>query len=135
MRHDHRRITLLAANVRTPDRDWDDSPFASTRIVFVHSFKVLRYAIAGGVDDMRLDIERVVIDNAATPAEFLELLATLPPNFGGDVLLIADGGGSYLSSPGRGDGRVLYSVSDADVRFYLETHELVTGKVVLRQTA
>ncbi|HET7435105.1 MAG TPA: hypothetical protein VFN10_10395 [Thermoanaerobaculia bacterium] len=135
MRIDNRRITLVTRGLRTPDRDWDDSVSASTRIVFVNTFTVLKYALAGSLSDMRLDIERVVIDNAASPAEFLEMLSSLPGDFSGDAMLIRSDGSAFLSASGRGDGRVIYSMTATDVRFYLETHDLVTGRVALRRTA
>ncbi|HEX7150953.1 MAG TPA: hypothetical protein VF618_05655 [Thermoanaerobaculia bacterium] len=131
MRSDARRVTLVARSRSTPDRDWDDSHSSATRTIFVDSFAVLKYAIRTGIVDMEIDIERVVVDRAATPADFLELLSALPHEFSGDVILISENDGAFLSATGRGGDRVLYSLAPKDVRFYLEAHGLVTGRMAI----
>jgi len=40
-----------------------------------------------------------------------------------------------MSASGRGGDRVLYALSPYDVRFYLETHDMVTGRAALELTA
>ena len=49
--------------------------------------------------------------------------------FTGDVLLIREDDSAFLSSLGRGGDRVLYALTANDLRFYLETNELVTGRI------
>ncbi|HEY0144026.1 MAG TPA: hypothetical protein VGF48_24275 [Thermoanaerobaculia bacterium] len=129
----HRRISLIARSDATPDRDWNDAGTPTARLLFTESFAALRFALRAGTG-AQLDIERVVVDSAATPADFLDLLATLPHEFTGDVLLIGSEK-AYLSASGRGGDRVLYALRDIDVRFYLETHDLVTGRVAERMAS
>ncbi|HEX9984011.1 MAG TPA: hypothetical protein VGF69_12155 [Thermoanaerobaculia bacterium] len=133
MRTDARRVTLVARSLSTPDRDWDDSSAAVTRTIFVDSFAVLKYAIRAGIVDMEIDIERVVVDRAASPSDFLDLLAALPHEFSGDVILVNENDAAFLSATGRGGDRVLYALSPTDVRFYLEAHGLVTGRLAMEQ--
>lgn len=45
--------------------------------------------------------------------------------------LVRDDGSGVLSSTGRGGDRSLFALRSSDVRFYLETHDLVTGRVAL----
>ena len=71
------------------------------------------------------DLERVIIDGTATAAQFLELLTTLPAEFLGDILLVTRDGRGFLSSAGRGDGRVLYSLDERDLEFYLRANALL----------
>jgi hypothetical protein len=78
MRTDARRVTLVARSLSTPDRDWDDSSAAVTRTIFVDSFAVLKYAIRAGIVDMEIDIERVVVDRAASPATSSSSTRTTP---------------------------------------------------------
>ena len=121
---DTRRITLIARNPRKPQRDWDFTNPAGTRIIFVDSLAFLPYALDRGVRESNHDIERVVIDDTGTPLQFLEFLSTLPHEFSGDVVFLGEDGGGFLSSASRGDGRVLYSLEQADIDFYLQTNSL-----------
>lgn len=123
----NRRISLIARAQSSPDRDWDETASASARLLFTESIALFRFAL--GDVATHLDIERIIVDRAATACEFLELLSSVPLDFAGDLLLIANGDRSYLSSVGRGGDRVLYALDLDDVRFYLETHNLVTGRV------
>ena len=116
---DHRRITLIARNPRKVQRDWDLTNPAGSHLVFVDSLKFLPYAL-----DQEHDVERVIIDGAASASQFLEFLSTLPAEFAGDVLSIGDEGKSFLSSVGRGDGRLLYALTDTDLAFYLQVNSL-----------
>lgn len=129
MAHDTRRITLISRNGRSLPRDWDMSPNAASRVIGVESLLVLRHALAGSLTEVNRDVERVILDRTTSASEYLALLASLPAEFAGDVLLIANDDSGFLSSLGRGGDRVLYALSGPDVRFYLETHGLVTGHV------
>jgi hypothetical protein len=121
---------MIARHISTPDRDWNDAQSAAARLLFTESINSLRLAMATAAP--QLDIERVIVDRAGTAADFLDLLSSVPHDFAGDLLLIAEGERAYLSSLGRGGDRVLYALAPHDVRFYLETHELVTGRVCER---
>lgn len=121
---DRRRITLIARNPRKAQRDWDFTNPTGSRIIFVDSLAFLPYALDRGVREPGYDIERVIIDDTGTPLQFLEFLATLPAEFAGDVVFLSDGGTGFLSSAGRGDGRVLYSMRTVDIEFYLQTNSL-----------
>ena len=68
-----------------------------------------------------------------SPAEYLDLLAALPAEFGADVMLIRNDESGYLSASGRGGDRALYSLRANDVRFYLEANDLVTGRIAFRE--
>lgn len=129
----HRRISLIARAGTQPDRDWNEAGTDSMRLLAAESFAALRFTLRAGAG-AQLDIERVIVDRAATEGEFLDLLASLPPDFAGDVLLLGHEK-AYLSATGRGGDRVLYALREIDVRFYLETHELVTGRVALRMAS
>lgn len=126
MRNDKRRITLIARGTATPDRPWDVSTTAPSRLLFIEAMPVLRQAIDSGIPEMNLDVERVVLDRAASPVEYLDLLASLPQEFSGDVVLIRDDESGFLSANARGGNRVLYALTATDVRFYLETHALMS---------
>jgi len=130
---DTRRITLLARGHATPDRDWSRFANDSTRLVTIESLTVLRYTLEHAVTDIDLDIERVILDRSFSPAEYLDLLAMLPQEFGADVMLIRNDESGYLSATGRSGDRTLHSLRSDDVRFYLEANDLVTGRVVFRE--
>jgi len=119
-----RRITLIARGPAAPARAWDVSSVAANRMIFVGNFPLLRYAL----DHASHDVDRLLIDETATPAEFLELLSTLPQTFVGDVLLMRHDT-SFLSSAGRAEGRLLYALTPNDLQFYLETNGLVMREV------
>ncbi|HMC23812.1 MAG TPA: hypothetical protein VKL19_18290 [Thermoanaerobaculia bacterium] len=122
---DNRRITLVARSAGTSVRDWDYSNPMGSRIVFVDALPFLAPAIDRGVTESGYDLERVIIDGTATAAQFLELLTTLPAEFLGDILLVTRDGRGFLSSAGRGDGRVLYSLDERDLEFYLRANALL----------
>jgi hypothetical protein len=117
---DDRRITLIGRGEATAARSWDASNGSPKRIIFVDTFSILSAALHHAQD-----VERLVIDGAAAEEQFLELLATLPSNFGGDVLFV-NGERAFLSMSCRGGGRLLQAMTPADVQFYLETQHLVT---------
>jgi hypothetical protein len=113
-----RRLTLIA---RSPAAG-NSVNTSSTRVVAVDALTVLLQASIDGI--VHLDVERVILDRSASAADFLGFLASLPAQFSGDVLLITEDDGAYLSTSGRGGGRILYSLTADDVTFYLRTHDL-----------
>jgi hypothetical protein len=128
MQNDSRRITLVARHPGHASRDWDLSNPMGSRIIFVDAFAFLPHAVQRGIDAC-YDLERIIIDGTGTPMEFLELLAVLPYQFAGDVLFISGDGSGFVSSPGRGEGRVLYSFEPCDLEFYLQTHALLSASL------
>jgi hypothetical protein len=131
---DH-RITLIAREATKPDADWNYASCRKQRVAFLDSVGALRFALGAALHDVGLDVERIIVDRAADADEYLNLLATAPAEFNGDMLFIRDDGGGFLSATGRGGDRVLYALSDYDIRFYLETHDLVTGRAALSLSA
>lgn len=129
------RTTPIARETTKPDVDWNYSACRRMAVAFVQSVAALRYAVAAAVYDVGLDIGRVIIDRAGKVDDFLSLLAALPVEFTGDALLIRDDGSGFLSATARGGDRILYALKPSDVRFYLETHDLVTGRVALELSA
>ncbi|HXG57422.1 MAG TPA: MotA/TolQ/ExbB proton channel family protein [Thermoanaerobaculia bacterium] len=134
---ENRRITLINVGPDTPVRDWQSARTETSRMVFIESIKLLRAALRGAVEEMNLDIHRVILDCSATCEEYLDLLATLPKNCRADILLIREDGSGFLSAMGRGDDRVIYSFGPEDLRFYLEANQLVARRdvVAARTTA
>lgn len=131
-----RRITLVTRpTTRHAERAWNFSSDAQSRIIVVGSFTVLRYALEQSMSEMAQDVERLVIDRTASASQYLELLATLPDEFVGDVLYIRDDESAFLSAAGRGAGRMIYTLRLQDLGFYLATHDLVLPAVPMRQTA
>ena len=131
-----RRITLVTRpTTRHSERPWNFSNEAQSRVIVVGSFTVLRYALEGSMSEMAHDVERLVVDRTASPSQYLELLASLPDEFVGDVVYIRDDESAFLSAAGRGAGRVIYTLSQHDLSFYLATHDLVLPAVPMRQTA
>lgn len=135
MANQHDRITLITRQSNKPDVDWNYAQCRREQVAFLDSMRALKFAVLNAVTSVGLDIERVIIDRAGTAAEFLDLLSALPQELCGDILLIRDDGSGFLSATGRGCDRVLYSLTYHDVRFYLETHDLVTGRAALEMTA
>lgn len=133
--HRNQRITLIARRATRPDADWNYASCRNQRVAFLDSVGALRFALSAALHDVGLDIERIIVDRAGDSEQFLSLLATAPSEFNGDMLFIRDDGGGFLSATGRGGDRVLYALSDYDIRFYLETHDLVTGRAALSLTA
>jgi hypothetical protein len=131
-----KRITLVTRpNNRHAERAWNFDGDAQGRVIVVGSFTVLRYALEQSMSEMAHDVERLVVDRTATASQFLELLASLPDEFVGDVLYIRDDEAGFLSAAGRGAGRMIYALSQHDLHFYFETHGLVVPQVQMRQTA
>lgn len=124
------RITIIARDAAKPAADWNYS--SGERTIFVDSVNAARWALLADLD---LDVERIVIDRTGGAHAFLQTLTNLPEHFTGDVILIDEDGGGFLSAAGRGGDRVLYALESEDTRFYLEAHQLVTGRAALRMTA
>jgi hypothetical protein len=135
MMNSQQRITLIARESTKPDVDWNYGSASPRRVAFLESVAALRLALGTARFDVGLDIERVIVDRAGAPEDFLNLMAGVPAEFAGDMVLIKDDGAGFLSATGRGGDRVVYALSASDIRFYLETHELVTGRAALRLTA
>ena len=133
MTHQNRRITLIAAPPTKPDLDWRMA--STTRLAFVGTINALRFALDKVITDPGLDVERIVADRTGSAEEFLDLLANVPSEFAGDIVYLREDGGGFISAMGRGGDRVLYSLTPRDVRFYLETHDLVTGRAAFREKA
>lgn len=133
MAHLNRRITLVASAPTKPDLDWRMT--STTRLAFVATIAALRFALDQVIAEPGLDVERIVVDRTGTAEEFLDLLAHVPSEFAGDVVFLRDDGGGFISATGRGGDRVLYSLKPYDVRFYLEMHDLVTGRSAFREKA
>lgn len=134
MIHREDRITLIAREATKPDVDWNYARCRGENVTFLDSIGALRFAVRSARRD-GLDVERMIIDRAGSASEYLELLAAVPPELTGDILFILDSGAGFLSSTGRGGDRLMYAVTPNDVRFYLETLNLVTGRVALLKTA
>jgi len=129
---DRRRITLIARNPKKVQRDWDFTNPAGSKLVFVDSMKFLPYALDRGVKSTEYDVERVIVDGTATALQFLEFLSMLPPEFAGDVISIGEDGKSFLSSVGRGDGRLLYALTADDLEFYFQVNSLTWAAVAVQ---
>jgi hypothetical protein len=120
-----------------PQRNWQCSADAKSRVVLVDSFTVLRYTAGNPLVHIEFDVERIVLDRSTSASDYLALLAELPHAFIGDVLLIREDESGFLSAMGRGGDRILYALSAQDVAFYLETHHLIvenakSGRPVLQ---
>lgn len=133
--HRHGRVTLIARENEKPAMDWNPASPRRTSVAFIESVTALRYALKTAVTEVGLDIGRVIVDRAGAADDFLDLLTALPKEFNGDVLMIRDDGTGVLSATARGGDRVLYALMAYDVRFYLEAHDLVAGRVVVELSA
>jgi hypothetical protein len=129
-----RRLTLIARDHRKPQMDWNYTGRQHATVAFTQSTAALENALTAGMD-MGFDIGRVIVDRTGIGDEFLDLLASLPGEYIGDALLIREDGSGVLSATGRGGDRVLHALTVHDVRFYLEAHDLVTGRVALVMSA
>jgi hypothetical protein len=117
---EQRRITIVA---RGGERDWEATELAGSMIMTIDSLPELVLTV---VDlPLALDIERVILDCAATASQFLDLLTVMPPEFVGDALMIRADGSAFLSAMARAGSRVLYALTVTDVDFYLQANGLV----------
>ena len=128
------RITLIARQSMKPDVDWNYARCRGDKVMFLDSVGALKFALRSADRD-GLDIERMIIDRAASAEDFLDLLASVPAELAGDILMIHDDGAGVMSATGRGGDRLLYALTRNDVRFYLETLDLVTGRIAMLQSA
>ena len=129
------RITLIVRESTKPDVDWNYPRCRSANVAFLDSVNALKFAVRSALHPDGMDIERVILDRAGNADDFLELLAAVPVELTGDLLMINDDGTGFLSATGRGGDRRLHALKAHDVRFYLETQELVTGRAALALTA
>jgi hypothetical protein len=127
----NRRITFVSRN--NDLREWEAANATASRVICVEPLSVLSYALTMAED--HLDIERVVLDCSASASDFLEILAALPQDLTADVMMLRDDGTAFLSAMARAGSRVLYSLSAADVGFYLQAHGLVVYDNVVQMTA
>jgi hypothetical protein len=111
------RLTLV---VSKSSRSWNRAG-----MMFVSSLAAVHAAATAN------DVERIIVDRCATADEYLHLLASLPEVVAGDVMLLRNDGGAFLSSAGRGGDRVMYALSAADVDFYFQTHGLAVTRLAL----
>ena len=125
MKQDERRITLITCGKRGAERSWRSSEDATSRVVFLDSLRLLRSTIESPLIYSDSDVERIVLDSCCSEAEYLSLLAALPNQFTGDILMIRSDSSGFLSATGRGGDRILYALSPEDTEFYLETVRLV----------
>lgn len=120
-----RRITLVLGNAECSIHHWESSSRSGSRMIFIPKLALLHQAIHGGLSGLREDVERVVLDGCASATEFLDLLASLPTEFVGDVVFGTEEGSGFISAMGRGGDRVLHAFNAIDLDFYLETYGLL----------
>jgi len=66
---------------------------------------------------------RITLTN---PAEYFQLLSTLPPHYEGDVVLTMQES-AFVSSAGSGGDRLLHALSPEESRAYFATMETVAA--------
>jgi CheY-like chemotaxis protein len=71
-----------------------------------------------------MPLERIVIEGKLESRDFLVLLSTLHPSFTGDVLYIDRPDRAFLSATADGGARVMYTLSKADIDFYVDVNDL-----------
>ena len=121
-----RRITLVLGKAECSTHRWqmDNS---QSRMIFVPKFALLLGALHSGFSDLSEDVARVILDGCASVGEFLDLLASLPHGFLGDVVFVSEEGSGFISAIERGGDRVLNAFTATDLDFYLQTHGLLAG--------
>lgn len=127
MLEESKRITLIARSPIVNDRAWRVPEGSDKRLMVIAPPRGLRHTLVNWVLKSDYDVERVIIDRAITHADFLDLLAAVPNEYVGDLLMIDDRGRGYLSSACRGGDRVLYGLSADDLDFYFATHEVIAA--------
>jgi hypothetical protein len=133
MKKDQRRITLVTYEKGGVERSWRSSDDSTSRVVFLDSLRLLRSTIESPLVYSDSDVERIVLDSCCSEAEYLSLLAELPHQFTGDILMIRSDSSGFLSATGRGGDRILYALSSEDVEFYLQTVRLVEPTEAMEQ--
>lgn len=130
---DH-RITVAVVQANKPIRDWNFGRSPALHIAYLDSLQSLKFAVNIAVEESSpLDLGRIIVDRSASADDLLDFLAAVPSAFTGDIVFIRDDDTGFLSASGRGGDRVIYQLYANDVRFYLETHDLVTGRVAAAQ--
>lgn len=133
------RITVVVAQATKSIRDWNYSRSAALQLAFLDSLDSLKFTLNLASRESSLDLGRIIVDRAASADDVLDFLTAVPSEFGGDIVFIREDGSGFLSATGRGGDRVMYRLFQNDVRFYLETHDLVTDRIaepaVLQATA
>lgn len=122
------RITLVSSGTRAAARNWQLSTRTPSRVIRLESLTMLKHALAGVGVELHADVERVILDRCGAASDYLNLLATLPQHFAGDVVMICSDGKAFLSTTDRGGNRTLYTLTDPDLAFYFEAHRLVKSK-------
>jgi hypothetical protein len=122
------RSTLVLPSAISPINWTAPNGQNDSRIIEVHDLGLLMAAFHNGVSELGQEIIRVILDRAVDARAFLQVVCDLPVGFRGDVLFIDWSGGGFLSAIGRGDDRVLYSLSAADVDFYRSVHGIGEAK-------
>lgn len=78
----------------------------------------------GGVTFAAASIARIVIEEPVEGTEFLNLVTSLPPDFPGDILLIAAADRAFLSRPVEGELRGMYLMGADEIQKYVDAHGL-----------
>ena len=117
------RLTIVVGTSNNGP-DW-----TTASVVHVETVQMMHIAL--GTED----VERIILDRSISSDDFLQLLASLPAEVAGDVVLVRPNGSGFLSAIGRGGDRVLYAFAPHDLEFYLETHGLSGGLTHFALTA
>jgi hypothetical protein len=112
------QVTLVLYGEDASSIDWDRVD-RSHGVIAMTNYRVCKAALEIGIRELGKEIVAVIFDRVVGAELFLDFLADLPHEFRGDVLLIGQDGSGYLSSASRGDGRILYTLRESDVDFYL----------------
>lgn len=110
--------TLVCTKDESTRRSWEA---LGPGMIVVHNAAVVREAV-WSAQSMGRDVRRVIFDDSFGPGDFLEFLAEAPADFRGDVIVVRQGGGAFLSSMARLDGRVLYELQPDDLALYFLAH-------------
>lgn len=117
------RVTFVASDPARSEILWSRSATAN-RLLFLDSIDELRLAIDFAISENDFEAERVILERGSAE-EFLNLLAQIPREFLGDIVMLRDDRSGYLSAIGRGGDRSLQLMTPVDVGFYLEISRLV----------
>ena len=127
MKDASKRITLIARSPINRDRSWRAAENSSTRLMVISPSRGLRHTLVNWVLKSDYDVERVIIDRAVTHADFLDLLASVPSDYLGDLLMIDEHGRGYLSAACRGGDRAIYRLTQSDLDFYFQSHDVIAA--------
>lgn len=115
--HDDRKLTFVWTDNQALI-DWRGVADERPDIVLANNARDLTRLFAAFREDLGWEPVRVLIDAAVDAVEFLEVLASIPRLFRGDVVLFANENRGFLSAVGRED-RVLFAMTRKDIEFYL----------------